>query len=138
VYQLTGLYRGLYSTTARAFAAGTQFLYVGAGANVFTNNLPTGFNGMSFYVKLQSFNVFLQSPEDLTELEPYYYLSTGGAVTATIKLVDQFSSTDHWTLAGQYVKTLFEQAATSDSITYTNDFEGVLQNGAIATDAYVH
>jgi hypothetical protein len=82
--------------------------------------------------------VFLQSPEDLTELKPYYYLATGGAVVATIKLVDQFTSTDHWTLAGQYVKTLFEQASATDHVTYTNDFEGVLQNGAVADDVYVH
>lgn len=76
-WDLTGLYRGLYGTTPRFFGAGSKFLYVGTGANVFETNLPAAYIGMTFWVKLQTFNVFNQAVEDLADVVAYEYVATG-------------------------------------------------------------
>ena len=71
VYALTGLYRGLYGTTARAFGTGSQFLYVGATANIFEDTLPLGYIGMNFWIKPQSFNSLRNYSQDLSDTIAY-------------------------------------------------------------------
>lgn len=76
-FELSGLYRGLYGSTARAFAAGSQFLYIGTDANIFETALPPQYVGNSFYVKLQSFNIFNNFTADLGLCAPFVYIATG-------------------------------------------------------------
>lgn len=84
-YNLTGLYRGLYGTPARAFGSGSQFLFLGSSANYFETALPSQYVGQTFYVKLQSFNVF-GSPggtQTLSDCVVYEYIAQGDTYTAT-------------------------------------------------------
>jgi hypothetical protein len=76
VYALTGLYRGLYGTTPRAFGAGSQFMAVGVGANIFETALPQAYVGKLIYVKAQSFNVFHSATQELSSCVAYPYLAT--------------------------------------------------------------
>lgn len=76
-YALTGLYRGLYGTTARGFGAGSQFLYIGTGANIFEQSLPNAYIGQNFWVKAQSFNVFNNATQELSEVVAYSYSAFG-------------------------------------------------------------
>lgn len=76
-YALTGLYRGLYGTTPRLFGAGSKFLYVGTGSNIFETNLPAAYVGQLFYAKFQSYNIFHTSTEELNDCVAYTYMATG-------------------------------------------------------------
>ncbi len=76
-YALTGLYRGLYGTTARGFGAGSMFMLVGHGANLFETTLPSAYVGQQFWVKAASFNVFRSATQDLSSCVAYTYLATG-------------------------------------------------------------
>jgi hypothetical protein len=76
-FNLTGLYRGMYGTTARLFALGSQFLFVGKGANVFEDALPPQYVGTTIWVKLQSFNVFLGYEQPLSDCLPWEYVPGG-------------------------------------------------------------
>lgn len=76
-YTLTGLYRGLYGTTPREFGAGSLFLFVGTSGNFFETALPPQYVGKTFYVKLQSFNVFNTTFEDLDTCQIYEYVAVG-------------------------------------------------------------
>ncbi len=71
VYALTGLYRGLYGTTARAFGTGSQFLFVAPRANFLEVPLQPAYIGKTFFVKAQSFNVFNVAEQDLADVVAY-------------------------------------------------------------------
>lgn len=75
-YALTGLYRGLYGTTPRLFSAGSEFLFLGSNSNFFETALPPQYVGKTFFVKLQSFNVFNTASQDLSTLFAYQYIAT--------------------------------------------------------------
>lgn len=77
IYNLTGLYRGLYGTTPRLFGAGSQFMAVNSTANFFEVALPPAYIGATFYVKLQSFNGLMNAVEDLSGVAVYVYTPTG-------------------------------------------------------------
>jgi hypothetical protein len=77
VYALTGLYRGLYGTTARGFGAGSRFLFVASSANFLEVIVQPAYTGKTFYVKAQSFNVFNSADEDLATCQAYVYTLTG-------------------------------------------------------------
>ncbi|MGA7384502.1 MAG: phage tail protein [Methylocella sp.] len=88
-YNLTYLYRGLYGTTAAAHANGAPFTRLDSA--VFEYNLPAAFIGVPLFLKFQSFNIFGQSVEDLSECSVYTYTPTGagspiGPVTQTLLL----------------------------------------------------
>ena len=109
-YNLTGLYRGLYGTTAGLHTTGAQFLRIDAA--VFEYDLPAQFVNHEIYIKLQSFNAFNTGVEDLSECVSYPYTPAGltehpiatalaagtnenyGAWTGTVGTVDNFGS---WT-----------------------------------------
>jgi Putative phage tail protein len=55
-YSLTGLYRGLYGTTAIDLPAGSQFMALGTGF-FFYEVLPTQAVGKAIYFEFQSFNL---------------------------------------------------------------------------------
>ena len=76
-YALTGLYRGLYGTSARSFGGGSQFMFVGTGANIFEIALPQSYVGEQLWVKAQSFNVFNTATQDLSDCVAYPYTVVG-------------------------------------------------------------
>ena len=76
-YTLTGLYRGLYGTAPRAFGGGSQFLFIGMGANFFETALPTPYIGQNFFVKFQSYNIFHTGTEDLSTCVAYPFTAYG-------------------------------------------------------------
>jgi hypothetical protein len=109
-YNLTYLYRGLYGTAAAAHSSGVPFTRIDSA--VFQYSLPAAFIGVPLFLKFQSFNIFGQSVEDLSECTVYTYTPTGagsplGPVTKSLKLgqaqdfrlvTEAVSETDQWGL----------------------------------------
>jgi hypothetical protein len=88
-YNLTYLYRGLYGTAAAAHSSGAPFTRIDSA--IFQYNLPAAFIGVPLFLKFQSFNIFGQSVEDLSECTVYPYTPSGvgsppGPVTQTLAL----------------------------------------------------
>jgi hypothetical protein len=81
-YNLTGLYRGLYGTIPCAYPSGSQFLRV--DSNVFQAPIPSAFIGKSFYIKLQSFNIFGGGLQDLSTCTAYQYTSNGAGTNILV------------------------------------------------------
>jgi hypothetical protein len=86
-YNLTTLYRGLNGTDGRDHLRGAPFVRVDSA--VFQYALLAGFIGVTIYVKLQSFNIFGQAVEDLSECQVFTYTPTGagsplGPVTSSL------------------------------------------------------
>ena len=77
IYELTGLYRGLYGTTSRTFNTGSQFMFVGTGGVFFETPLLPAYVGQTFWVKAQSFNSFRNATQDLADCVAYQYTATG-------------------------------------------------------------
>jgi hypothetical protein len=107
-YNLSYLYRGLYGTAAVAHSSGAPFTRIDSA--VFQYNLPAGLIGVPLFLKFQSFNIFGQSVEDLSECAVYPYTPSGagqlpGPVTQALiagtsldfRLVrEAISETDQW------------------------------------------
>ena len=74
-YNLTGLVRGFYGTAAAAHSNGAPFTRVDNA--IFQYNLPAAFVGVPLFLKFQSFNIFGQSVEDLSECAAYTYAPSG-------------------------------------------------------------
>ncbi|PNE12917.1 MAG: hypothetical protein CR217_00030 [Beijerinckiaceae bacterium] len=74
-YNRTYLYRGLYGTATVAHSNGAPFTRVDSA--VFQYPLPAAFIGIPLSLKFQSFNIFGQSVEDLSECAVYTYTPTG-------------------------------------------------------------
>jgi len=74
-YALTGLYRGLYGTTAGAHASGAQFARL--DQSVFEYDLPRAYIGVPVTIKFESFNVFGDGLEDLSSATAYSYTPQG-------------------------------------------------------------
>jgi len=88
-YSLTGLYRGYGGTATAAHSMGDYFVRV--DSNVFRYALPSSWIGATLYVKLQSFNIYGNSVEDLSECAVYTYTVSGagsqytyGPITAAL------------------------------------------------------
>ena len=107
-YTLGGLVRGFYGTTAAAHSNGAPFTRLDSA--IFQYNLPAAFIGVTLYLKFQSFNIFGNAVEDLSECAVYTYTPSGagqapGPVTAALvagtsldfRLVSEaVSETDQW------------------------------------------
>ena len=76
-YALTGLYRGLYSTTSAAFSLGASFMYLDTTANYFEDALPPQYINQNFWVKLQSFNIFNSYTAPLSACAAFQYSTIG-------------------------------------------------------------
>lgn len=114
-YSLTGLYRGLYGSAARAFSAGAQFMFAGPGANFLAVNVPDAYVGKNFYIKPQSFNTFSTDVEDIADVTVYRYFVSGGGNVFVV--TDSVTTIDVFALAGQFFATLIDVAVSSDSYT---------------------
>ena len=75
-YELTGLYRGLFGTVANCtHPAGAKFLRV--DTQVFETALSPELVGHPLFLKLQSFNLWGQGIQDLSDCVAYEYLPNG-------------------------------------------------------------
>ncbi|MGH6846763.1 MAG: phage tail protein [Methylocella sp.] len=117
-YNLTYLYRGLYGAAAAAHSSGAPFTRIDSA--VFQYPLPAAFIGIELFLKFQSFNIFGNAVEDLSECTVYNYTPSGagqlpgpvtnalllgmnldfGLVSAAVSEADQWGIvTDGFTLA---------------------------------------
>jgi hypothetical protein len=71
-YNLTGLARGLFSTSGVAHGPGAMFTYLSSTA-VLTQAIPSQWVGQTIYLKFQSFNIFGQSGQDLSACAVYIF-----------------------------------------------------------------
>jgi Putative phage tail protein len=77
---LTFLERGAYGTRAGAHNIGDQFTLIdvtGTDGTSVAYDLPAQYIGQTIFLKLASFNVFDQSPQDLSTVLEYQYTPTG-------------------------------------------------------------
>ncbi len=74
-YALSGLARGLYGSTPAAHASGAAFTRLDEA--IFKYQLPALYIGQTFYLKLQSFNVFGNAVQDLSSCVAYPYTPVG-------------------------------------------------------------
>lgn len=74
-YDLTNLYRGLFGTTAGSHSSGA--LYGRLDNALFVFPLPAAYIGVALKIKLQSFNIFDQMPQDLSTCTVYTYTPNG-------------------------------------------------------------
>ena len=77
LYNLTGLYRGLYGTPAGAHLTGAQFLRVDSACTEAT--LPPQLIGQTLYLKMPSFNIYNGGEQDLSDpsVAVYTYVPNG-------------------------------------------------------------
>lgn len=118
-YALTGLYRGLFGTPARAFNANSLFMFIGTNSNIFIGNLPATYVGHNFYVKGQSFSVFQNVTEDLADCVAYEYFVSGSGAGGQLLVQDSAASSDRFILPGQTFGSLADSATSSDSFTFS-------------------
>lgn len=77
------LQRALYGTTGQAFPSGAFFTRIDLGEvntppnSVVTCTLPTQYIGATIYLKLQSFNVFGNTLQDIADVTEYTYTPSG-------------------------------------------------------------
>jgi hypothetical protein len=81
-YNLTGLARELYGTTAASHASGAAFARLDSAIATYT--LPTNFIGATLYFKFQSFNVFGAGVQSLSSCSVYTYVPTGEGLSDPI------------------------------------------------------
>jgi hypothetical protein len=74
--------RGLYGTAPAAHTAGAAFARL--DGNVFTYNLPSQYIGTALYFKFQSFNVFGNAVQDISECAEWTYVPTGAGVVGVV------------------------------------------------------
>ena len=109
-YSLTGIIRAFYGTSAVSHSIGAPFTRIDSA--IFQYPLPAAFVGVPLYLKFQSFNIFGQAVEDLSECAVYTYTPTGagqpiGPVTQALvagtsldfgRVTAAVSETDQWGL----------------------------------------
>ena len=96
-YALTGLYRGLYGSTAGAHSAGAAFVLLAGPLLKYT--LPVTQIGSTLYLKFQSFNLFGGQTQPLSSCTQYTYGVSGTGAGAA-------NYTPVWTQAGVSPPTL--------------------------------
>jgi hypothetical protein len=74
-YNLTTLYRGVYGTTPASHPAGTQFARIDQSVGRFP--YPSTLIGQTIYLKFLSFNIVGGALQNLSEVLPYTYTTTG-------------------------------------------------------------
>jgi hypothetical protein len=74
-YDLTPLWRGLYQSPHGAHAVGKPFARL--DDSIFKYQLPEEYIGQELYFKFQSFNIWQNATEDLSECVTYTYTPTG-------------------------------------------------------------
>lgn len=87
-YNLTTLYRGAYGTPIGSHASTAPFVLLGLQQNqqVLRYHYPSNLIGATISLKLQSFNEFLNEPQDLSGLSPYTYTLTGAGSVSPVNI----------------------------------------------------
>lgn len=107
-YNLTGLARGLYGSSAAAHASGAAFARLDGA--VFKYNLPAAMVGKTVYFKFQSFNIWGSGIQAISTCVAYSYavLGSGVFIPAIISgfgaalTQDGAANGNTYTLAGQW------------------------------------
>lgn len=81
-YNLTGLYRGLYGTSPKALATGSQFMLLAGSLIKYT--VPVANVGDTLYFKFQSFNIFGAGEQSLANVTAVSYVVTGAALASPL------------------------------------------------------
>ena len=79
-YALTGLYRGLYGTSASGAASATPLALINGPLVKYT--LPPGNVGQTLYLKFQSFNLFGAQVQSLSAAAAYSYTILGSGLVS--------------------------------------------------------
>jgi hypothetical protein len=82
VYNLTGLQRGIYTTSGASHSSGAAFCRLDSA--VVQHPLQSQYIGRTLYFKFQSFNVFGGGVEALSSCIAYTYVPTGAALADPI------------------------------------------------------
>ncbi|MBV8090356.1 MAG: phage tail protein [Alphaproteobacteria bacterium] len=91
-YSLTTLYRGVYGTTAGSHPAGTQFARIDQSVGRFP--YPNTLVGQTIYLKFLSFNIVGGALQNLAEVLPYTYTTTGaGKASVSTTVSGSFTGT---------------------------------------------
>jgi hypothetical protein len=99
-------------------------------------NLPAGYVGKNFWIKPQSFSMFHNVDEDLSEVVAYEYFVGGPGVGTSLMIADGARSSDVFALSGQHFVTLYDRAvATDDNNTGTStSYFGEIHDSILASD----
>ncbi|NTV01940.1 MAG: hypothetical protein HGB04_04030 [Chlorobiaceae bacterium] len=82
-YNLTGLVRGMYGTTAAAHSTSDRIGYL--GGPVFKFEIPNAsYYGTAVHIKLTSFNIYGAAEQGMDTATDYTYTVTGNGATQTI------------------------------------------------------
>ena len=91
-YNLTILYRGAYGTTVASHPPGTQFARIDQSVGRFP--YPNTLIGQTIYLKFPSFNIVSGALQNLSEVSPYTYTTTGsGRATVSTTVSGSFTGT---------------------------------------------
>jgi hypothetical protein len=97
-YDITTLYRGLFGTTPGSHSSGSQFAYIGIQTDpigVVKYNYNSNLVGSTIFVKLQSFNEFLNSTQDLSTVTAFTYTLTGAGGVNPVNIPFSFGGIPH-------------------------------------------
>ena len=100
-YNLAGLSRGMYGTTAAAHSTGAPFARLDGAVARYA--LPANFIGQTVYLKFQSFNVFGGGLEDLSNCAVYTYVPSGAGVVGPVTTSLELAQDQDWGLASALV-----------------------------------
>lgn len=90
-YDLTTLYRGLYGPSPDLHAIGSSFLRL--DESVFKYDLPEDYVGITLYFKFQSYNIWGNALQDLSDCVEYTYVPAGALSPAPTGLALQLGGT---------------------------------------------
>jgi hypothetical protein len=155
-YNITGLFRGLYGTTAAAHASGVQFARLDSA--IFTYDIQKSAVGSTLYFKFESFNIYGSGAQLISACTAYPYVVTGAGfgtgaagvpaaptgLTATAG-VGQVALAWAANAAGDNVTSYEVLAATglgasigSASVVWTGSARSWTQTGLFAATAYTY
>jgi hypothetical protein len=113
-YNLTTLYRGLYGTAAAAHSAGAPFVRLDGA--VLKYDLPAAWIGVPIYLKFQSYNVFGNALEDISECAAFTYTPVGSGVLGSISQALLLGTSLDFGLASAAVTSSDDWGVASDSL----------------------
>jgi Putative phage tail protein len=114
-YNLTYLYRGLDGTSGVAHASGAPFVHLTDA--IFKYSLPAAYIGVLMYLKFQSFNIFGQAVEDLSECQVYTYTPSGaGSPLGPVSQALALGQSLDYQLASQAVSESDDWGSLTDAV----------------------
>lgn len=124
-YQLTGLARGLFASSAVAHPAGDWFSRL--DSSLVRYNIPASYIGVPLFFKFQSFNVLGGGLQDISTCTPYPYTPVGaGTVSPLFQGLQLFQNEDWGAIANSTVVN-YENwgSVTGNAYGRTTDLGGI-------------